>query len=127
MPDEFCVCELIKQDEISMKKEFKAALLCAVVYPGAGQFFLNKRLIGVIFAGLFSVFLIFTFQDIFAIAQCTANEIVSGKIAISATAILNAASNPSSECTELAEYKYVSVMIIIWVFSVIDAFRLGKK
>ncbi|WP_405597894.1 MULTISPECIES: hypothetical protein [unclassified Pseudoalteromonas] len=110
-----------------MKTDLKAALLTAVVYPGAGHFSLKKHLIGAIFAGVFSVLLILTLQDIFAIAQCTANEIVSGKIPMSVTAILNAAHEPSDACAKFAEYKYLPLMIVVWVLSIVDAYRLGKK
>ncbi|WP_024610729.1 hypothetical protein [Pseudoalteromonas sp. TB64] len=110
-----------------MKQDIKAALLTAVVYPGAGHFFLKKRLIGAIFSGVFSLLLILTLKDIFAIAQCTANEIVSGKIQMSVTAILNAAHEPSAACAKLAEYKYVPTMVVVWVLSIVDAYRLGRK
>jgi len=110
-----------------MKKDLKAALLTAVVYPGAGHFSLKKHLIGSIFAGVFSLLLILTFKDIFAIAQCTANEIVSGKIPMSVTGILKAAQQPSEECAKLAQYKYVPLMVVIWLLSIVDAYRLGKK
>ena len=110
-----------------MKQDLKAALLTAIVYPGAGHFSLKKHLIGAIFAGVFSVLLILTFQDIFAIAQCTANEIVNGKIPMSVTAILKAAQQPSNACAQLAEYKYVPLMIIIWVLSMSRCIPFGQK
>lgn len=110
-----------------MNKQIKAALLTAVIYPGAGHFSLKKHLVGAIFASVFTVLLILTLQDIFAIAQCTANEIVSGKIPMSLTAILKAIHEPSGACAELAEYKYMPLMIIVWALSIIDAYRMGKK
>ncbi|MDO6837016.1 hypothetical protein Q4596_15385 [Pseudoalteromonas carrageenovora] len=110
-----------------MKKDLKAALLTAVVYPGAGHFSLKKHLIGSIFAGVFSILLILTLRDIFAIAQCTANELVSGKIPMTIVGILKAAQQPSDECAKLAQYKYVPLMVIVWALSIVDAYRLGRK
>ena len=110
-----------------MKANLKAVLLTAIIYPGAGHFSLKKHLIGAIFAGVFSVLLILTMKDIFAVAQCTANEIVAGKIPMTITSILGAAKEPSLACAKLAEYKYLPLMIIIWVLSMVDAYRLGKK
>ena len=110
-----------------MKKNLKAALLTAVVYPGAGHFSLKKHLIGSIFAGVFSILLILTLKDIFAIAQCTANELVSGKIPMRIAGILKAAQQPSDECAKLAQYKYVPLMVIVWALSIVDAYRLGRK
>jgi len=110
-----------------MKANLKAALLTAIIYPGAGHFSLKKHLIGAIFAGVFSVLLILTMKDIFGVAQCTANEIVTGKIPMTITSILGAAKEPSLACAKLAEYKYLPLMIIIWVLSMVDAYRLGKK
>lgn len=110
-----------------MKQNLKAALLTAIIYPGTGHFSLKKYLIGAIFAGVFSLFLILTLHDIFAIAQCTANELVSGKIPMTITGILKAVKQPSEACAKLAEYKYVPLMIVIWLLSIADAYRLGKK
>lgn len=109
-----------------MKKETKAALKTAIIYPGVGHFHLNKYLIGIIFMSVFSAFLLLTLQDIFAIAQCTANDIVSGKVPFSIISILKLAHTPSAHCAILAEYKYVPLMIVIWLLSVADAYRLGK-
>lgn len=110
-----------------MKKDLKAALLTAVIYPGAGHFSLKKHLIGSIFAGVFSILLILTLKDIFAIAQCTANELVSGKIPMTIAGILKAAQQPSDECAKLAQYQYVPLMVIVWALSIVDAYRLGRK
>lgn len=110
-----------------MKIENKAALWSAIVYPGAGHFALKKYLIGCIFAGVFTVLLFMTLGDIMAIAQCSANEILSGKIPMTATGILQAAQNPSPECAKLAEYKHVPLMVVIWLLTVIDSYRLGRK
>mgnify|MGYP003678376544 FL=1 len=60
-----------------MQKSFKAALLSALIYPGAGHFALKKHLIGAIFAGVFSVSLLLTLQEVYAMAQCIANDIVN--------------------------------------------------
>lgn len=110
-----------------MKPQLKAALLNAFAYPGAGHFFLKKNLIGIIFATAFSILFLLTLGDIFAIAQCTANEIVKSRASLSLATILEAAHSPSVACSKLAEYKYVPIMIIIWIFSIVDAFRLGNK
>ena len=110
-----------------MKQDLKAALLTAFVYPGVGHFSLKKHFIGAIFTGVFSVFLILTLHDIFAIAQCTANEIVQGKIPMSVTAILKASQQPSDVCAQLAEYKYIPLMIIIWVLSMSRCIPFGHE
>ncbi|ATC84674.1 MULTISPECIES: hypothetical protein [Pseudoalteromonas] len=110
-----------------MKKELKAVLLTAIVYPGAGHFSLKKRLIGCIFASVFTLLLFMTLGDILAIAQCSANEILAGKIPMTASGILQAARNPSGECAQLGEYKYLPLMVVIWLLSMVDAYRLGKK
>ena len=100
-----------------MKANLKAALLTAIIYPGAGHFSLKKHLIGAIFAGVFSVLLILTMKDIFAVAQCTANEIVAGKIPMTITSILGAAKEPSLACAKLAEYKYLPLIIALSLIS----------
>ncbi|KPZ58449.1 hypothetical protein [Pseudoalteromonas sp. P1-25] len=110
-----------------MKKELKAVLLTAIVYPGAGHFSLKKHLIGCIFAGVFTLLLFMTLGDILAVAQCSANEILAGKIPMTASGILQAARNPSGECAQLGEYQYLPLMVVIWLLSMVDAYRLGKK
>ncbi|WFO21040.1 hypothetical protein ATS73_016910 [Pseudoalteromonas sp. H100] len=109
------------------ESKFKSRITNSHYLPRGRTLFVKKHLIGAIFAGVFSVLLILTMKDIFAVAQCTANEIVAGKIPMTITSILGAAKEPSLACAKLAEYKYLPLMIIIWVLSMVDAYRLGKK
>jgi hypothetical protein len=110
-----------------MKQNIKAALLSALIYPGAGHFALKKTLIGCIFAGVFSVLLIFTLQDVYAMAQCIANDISAGRVATSFDAILAAVKQPPAHCAVLGQHKYLYLMLVIWFLSVLDAYRLGSK
>jgi hypothetical protein len=110
-----------------MKLGHKAILLSVIVYPGLGHFTLKKKLIGLIFVCAFSVLLLLTLHDIFALAQCVANDVISGKIPLDIATITQAVHQPSEECKALTTFTYLPFMIIVWVFSVIDVYRIGRK
>ena len=110
-----------------MQKSFKAALLSALIYPGAGHFALKKHLIGAIFAGVFSVLLLLTLQEVYAMAQCIANDIVNTRGGASFDDILAAVKHPSAHCAALGQYQYIYLMSVIWFLSIVDAYRLGRK
>ncbi|WP_372762316.1 hypothetical protein [Pseudoalteromonas sp.] len=110
-----------------MTQAIKAALLSALTYPGVGHFVLKKHRIGAIFAGVFSIFFVLTLVDVFAVAQCIANDIVAGRVGASYADISAAVKQPSAHCAALVQYRYLYIMGIIWLFSVADAYRLGRK
>jgi len=108
-----------------MKKSIKAALLSALILPGAGHFFLKKPIIGCVlsviaFAGLYSI----------VAATITKSLIIAEQIQNS---------NPPLSLTEVSELVSQQIMhsevqqmnmaltalLIVWVVGIVDSFRLG--
>ncbi len=108
-----------------MKKSIKAALLSALVYPGVGHFFLKKSLMGVIFAGVFSIPLYFVISEIIAKAETIVDQITSGEIALDSAVISASLSNSMSGVEGQALDMNIYVLIIIWVVAIIDSYRRG--
>lgn len=107
-----------------MNKPIKAALLSALVFPGAGHIFLKKKFRGIAFAGISFVCLYVLVAEIFKGAMQIAEKIQRGEIApnaaeITELAIHQASAQPSSN---------VSVLLIVcWLASILDAYRLGWR
>ncbi|XQF91683.1 hypothetical protein ACOBV8_19465 (plasmid) [Pseudoalteromonas espejiana] len=72
-----------------MKIENKAALLSAIVYPGAGHFALKSVVIGCIFAGVFTVLLFKTLGLLWLLHSAARMKFLSGKIPMTATGVLH--------------------------------------
>ncbi|MBU2925495.1 hypothetical protein Q4506_06275 [Colwellia sp. 4_MG-2023] len=108
-----------------MKKSIKAALLSALIYPGAGHFFLKKSRVGVIFAGAFSIPLYFVISEIFAKAEKIVDQITRGEIALDPAAISVSLSNSMSGVEGQALDMNIYVLIIVWGIAIIDSYRLG--
>jgi hypothetical protein len=109
-----------------MKTALKAALLSAFVFPGMGQMYLKRHV-----RGLIQMILVLAGLGIL-IAKATLRALqVLDKIQVQGGAMdMNAVSNlaATSSATSSDPYSQVILFAIIgcWVFSVIDAYRLGK-
>jgi hypothetical protein len=108
-----------------MKPAIKAALLSALVFPGVGQMYLKRTL-----RGLIPMVLTLAGLGVW-IAQATAGalreiekmQIQGGLLDLNAVAERAAASSASGD-----GYSPFVVPLIVacWLFSMIDAYRLGK-
>jgi hypothetical protein len=109
-----------------MKKPIKAALLSAFVYPGAGHFLLKKYYHTAVFAFTFSVPLYFIVSEIFAKAEQVVEQIKNGEIPLDITAISESLSSAmSGDATQELNTK-VYILVIIWLISIIDSYRIGR-
>ena len=105
----------------------RAALYNALLFPGWGHFYLKKYKRGLIFilpvlAGLLSL--------CWAITQVAYNILKVNPLkkgAVDITAVLQL----SADATKAIDSNNISLilllMIILWIISIIDAYRLGKK
>lgn len=110
-----------------MSNSLKAALLSGLVFPGLGQVVLKRYRRGVVLMlivlACLSVVVAKALQRAFAILKQI--ELAGG--AIDMDAILNAATQSSTTSDSLV-FNYVSLLIIVcWIFGVVDAYRIGKK
>jgi TM2 domain-containing membrane protein YozV len=109
-----------------VKPEIKAALLSALVFPGSGQMYLKRYLRGVImmllvFAGLG---LMIWMTVVGALEGMDRIQSAGGAADLNAIAGIAAASS-----TRHNPYERIILWAIgcCWLFSVIDAYRLGKR
>jgi TM2 domain-containing membrane protein YozV len=108
-----------------MNRAIKAALLSALVFPGVGQMYLKRYV-----RGLTPMVLTLTGLGVL-IAQATVNalqdlekmQIQSGFTDLNAVANRAAASSASGDWHSSL---IVPLIVVCWLFSVIDAYLLGK-
>lgn len=109
-----------------MNMTSKAVLLSALVFPGAGHFYLKKKITGIVLAG--SAF--FGFYSIVATilerAQQIADKIVSGEIQPDMTIITGLITNQSADSQSQSLNIATTVLIIAWVIGMIDSYRVGR-
>lgn len=109
-----------------MKKSSKAILLSALIFPGAGHFYLKKTAIGFVFLSLTLVCLYFIISTSVEIALDIANQIQSGEVPPD---VVNISTLISARSTN-AEYDYLEyiwpMLIVIWLLAMIDTYRVGR-
>jgi TM2 domain-containing membrane protein YozV len=109
-----------------MKAGVKAALLSGLVFPGSGQIYLKRYGRGLFFMVLvlLGLIIVAAIAAVDVMEGMAAGQIEGGAIDMNALANLVAASLAHSGA-------YVNVILIFiaccWIYSVIDAYRIGKK
>lgn len=110
-----------------MNSAKKAALFNALLFPGWGHFYLKRYKRGMMFvlpvaAGMISI--------CWAVVQ-VALSILKATPFQKGTADISAIIRLSLDSTKAIDLNYFSLillfMLLLWVFSIIDAYRLGKK
>jgi hypothetical protein len=108
-----------------MKKSIKAALLSALVLPGAGHFFLKKYVMGAIlaiaaFAGLYSI-IVTTIEKALKIAEQIQTS--STPLSIEEVSALVSQQVLQSEVQQMN--MALLALLVAWVIGIVDAYRLG--
>ncbi|MCE5266033.1 MAG: hypothetical protein LLG97_21190 [Deltaproteobacteria bacterium] len=108
-----------------MSKAIKAALLSALVFPGLGQMYLKRYVRGLIpmVVILIGLGVWITDATLRALQELDRIQIQGGFINPNAVAARMAASSPSGEWYSPL---ILPLIVICWLYSVIDAYRLGK-
>jgi len=111
---------------MSMSKSSKAVLLSAFVFPGAGHFYLKKKITGSILAiaaffGLYSIV-----AGMLELAQQIADKIVSGEIQPDMTIISELVTSHSNKADGQSLNIATTVLIISWVIGMADSYRVGR-
>jgi hypothetical protein len=110
-----------------MKSSVKAALFSALVYPGMGHLLLKKYAMSALFAVTFSVPLYFMMSDLIAKAQQIVLQINNGEIPLDIAAISAALTHSIAGVEGQALNSKMTVLLIIWLLAIADAYRLGRK
>ncbi len=107
-----------------MNKSTKAVLLSVLVFPGAGHFFLKKRVAGAILACASFTALYFIISNMIEMAMQIVEKIQRGEVA------------PDAAITELLSRQAVgnesqldaawAVLIVCWVIALADSYRRGR-
>ncbi|MDD5711488.1 MAG: hypothetical protein PHY31_01885 [Smithellaceae bacterium] len=108
-----------------MKASLKASLWSALVFPGAGQIALGRRSRGLIIMALTAADIILIIAMAVSRAMRMLNELQNaGQTSLDQINQIaaRASQENSSSLTTLA----VAVLLCLWVFAVIDAYRLGR-
>ncbi|MEI8174103.1 MAG: hypothetical protein WCH07_11570 [Deltaproteobacteria bacterium] len=112
--------------EKNMKSALKAALLSGLVFPSLGQFYLKRYWRGLSFIILIVLGLVI----IAGIAAADVLESLNTIQAQGGTVDINTISNLAVKHPVQKGFYYKVIFLYIiccWLFSVIDAYRLGKK
>jgi hypothetical protein len=109
-----------------MNKSMKAALLSALVFPGAGHFYLKKHLVGIILTAAALTSLAVVISQALERAQKIAEKIQSGDIPLDIAMISELVSEPPTGSEANLLNIASAVLIITWLIGIIDAYRIGR-
>ncbi|ASJ72981.1 hypothetical protein [Granulosicoccus antarcticus] len=109
-----------------MKRSTKALLLSAFAYPGAGHWYLEKKLPAILLIAASIAAFYVLMSGMWTQTNLLAEQIVSGEVQFEVGAVLDlmtAQNNPdqSNSITTATAW-----MGIIWVVAVVDTWRLGR-
>jgi hypothetical protein len=109
-----------------MNKPVKAALLSALVFPGAGHFFLKKYIPGGILAGTALVALYVLVSKAVARAVQITDKIQRGEVELDVAAITELVSNhppgPEGQILSIA----TTALLVSWLVGIVDSYRVGR-
>ncbi len=109
-----------------MRKSIKAALLSGLVFPGTGHFSLDRYPRGMLFFIPSALGFLYLLRYSLNKAYTIADQISLGTIPLDTAVITNMIS-AQPQGTEFLKLQIATWSIIIcWVVSTIDAYRLGK-
>ncbi|MES2318629.1 MAG: hypothetical protein V4631_14195 [Pseudomonadota bacterium] len=106
-----------------MDRSHKAALLSALVFPGAGQFFLQRRLVGWLFAVPTVAAALQLLTVVYARAQQIADDLVAGRIDLfQVLGRVHEQGLIAGPAANIAAY----VMVACWIGSIAHAWLAGR-
>ena len=110
-----------------MKKSIKSALLSALVFPGAGHFFLKKFLRGTVLMVLSLAGLAFIVVKTVEKALAIVDKLQSGQVPPEAQALtaLRAKASPGPDALFLDIATYG--ITLCWLIGIIDSYRIGNR
>jgi hypothetical protein len=109
-----------------MKKSVKAALLSALVIPGAGHLYLKNHITGLVLIGAALMSLYFLVSSAMERALQVVEKIQSGEVPLDDVTIMALVSQQSTGA-DAGLLKFVwPVFILVWLIGVVDSFRIGR-
>ena len=108
-----------------MKNSLKAALLSALVLPGAGQIMLKRYSSGSFFALISMVTLSVIVSKIIKLSSVIAAKINSGALDESSNGLIGIVSNSMVEANTGVMNTAFLIYMGVWILSILDAYRVG--
>jgi hypothetical protein len=109
-----------------MNKSNKAVLFSALLFPGAGHFFLKRYISGAVIACAALVALYLIIADMLERAREIADKILSGEVGLDIATITEQVSQQSaSNDSQLLDIAW-AVLIISWLTGIADSYRAGR-
>ena len=108
-----------------MNRSTKAALISALVFPGAGHIFLRKMLPAVLLTTVTFAAVYVLMSSVIQQANTIAEQILSGELQADIGSISNLVATPKDESSTIS--LATLALGIAWVVGVFDAWRVGRS
>ena len=106
-----------------MKRKMKALLLSALVLPGLGQLYLERKAVGgIIIVIVNMIILLALFVLLKGLSPVIAAQIAAGAVSISPSDVIKALDGVSGFGKAV-----LGAFFLVWVFSVVDIIRYREK
>ncbi|MFV2055273.1 MAG: hypothetical protein ACC707_02355 [Thiohalomonadales bacterium] len=110
-----------------MNRSIKAALLSALLLPGAGHIYLKKTITGFVLAISASSAIYWLVSNAIEMALEISEKIQSGNVPLDVTAI-TALVETQSAAVESQQINIASmVLLVVWIIGIVDSYRIGRK
>jgi uncharacterized membrane protein len=110
----------------SMKRSTKAALLSALVFPGAGHMFLKKYLAGALIIGTSIAAVYYLLSKSLEMASQITEELQRGNIQLDIETITELVSKQSTAADVQLLNIATAAFFICWLIGIIDSYRIGR-
>ena len=110
-----------------MKRSLKGALLSGLVFPGLGQIVLKHFVRGAVIMVTVSISMFVIVMKAVQHALVILENIDLAGEAISMSTISKAAAQASTKSDSLVFNLLLLLMILCWIISVVDAYRIGRR
>ena len=110
-----------------MSQSMKSALLSALIFPGVGQIASGYKKRGWSFIGVMFVLLYLVMSKIMQQASLVIAEMQKNGTAINVEEISKLSSELVSFSDNMVLNAALLLLILTWLVSIVDAYRLGKK
>lgn len=109
-----------------MKKSTKAALLSALVFPGAGHIFLKKYILGALLGGISIACVYYLMQKAVERALEISEKILTGAVNPDIATIMELVTKQTTVAAEAQLLDMATTAIVVcWIIGILDSFRVG--
>lgn len=109
-----------------MTMSMKAALLSALVFPGAGHALLKKYVFASILAAAALIGIILMVAQMIDTAMQISEKIMTGEVRPDVATIMDMVSAQSAGSEAQGMNVAVLIIVVSWLIGIVDAYRLGR-